>query len=113
VTDRPTAAELTDRLALAIIEHGPTAGSRLALIVGARKEAVLRELRSSRMFESTGRGRGSKWRLAGNRTEAPGEPLGTDSEGQPDRDLTRRLDTLERRLAEVERQLAKVGAPIA
>ena len=105
MTERP----LADRLALAILEHGPTCGSRLAVVVGARKDDVLRELRTNPRFENLGRNRGSRWRLAaGNRYDPPWEPLGTVPSGESELDVTERLAAVERRLAEVETRLAEV-----
>jgi hypothetical protein len=74
VTERPTST-LADRLALAIIEHGPLPGDRLALNVGARKADVLYELKSNPMFEHSGGGRWSRWRLAPS--PSPWEQQGT------------------------------------
>ena len=108
---------MTERLPLAdllaIVTHGPSPGSRLALKVQARKAAVLAELRRNPRFERIGRGRGSCWRLAsGNRIEPTWEPLGTDPSVGVRQTLAsavdERLDDLERRVAELERQVAEV-----
>jgi hypothetical protein len=104
---------LAGRLALAILEHGPLSGSALSIRVAARKDAVLRELRSNPMFECLGRARGSRWSLAGNRVDPSREPQGTDPVPQgtdpgaeSTEDLGRRLLALERRIDEFERRLA-------
>lgn len=112
-TDRPPSVEqeatLADRLALAIVEHGPSAGSTLAARIGVRKATVLRELRTNPRFEQLGRGRGSSWRLAGNRMDPAWEPLGTDSSGragsaQIGPNVLARLDAIEARLAALEQR---------
>jgi hypothetical protein len=99
---------LADLLALAILDHGPSPGSRLALKVQARKAAVLAELRRNPRFEQIGRGRGSRWRLA----LGAWEPLGTDprAEAREDvrPDVDERLADLECRVAELERRVAEV-----
>lgn len=56
-------------------------------------------------FECLGRGRGSRWRLAGNRNDASGEPMGTDPSRCEGETLADRLAEVERRLAEVERMV--------
>jgi len=98
---------LPDRLLLAITEHGPSSGSRLAIVVAANKAAVLRELRTNPMFEQTGSGPGSRWRLAFREPiERAWEPIGTDPGPRPreyDPDLAERLRALERRVAQLER----------
>jgi hypothetical protein len=101
--------QLADRLALAIVEHGPSSGSRLAGRVAANKAAVLLELRTNPMFESTGRGRGSSWRLAGNRLRPPWEPIGTDSTADPYSDVILRIERLEQAVSELlaERDAAR------
>jgi hypothetical protein len=103
--------QLADVLALAIMTHGPSPGSKLARCVGARKQAVLDELRANPLFEQIGRGRGSRWRLAGNRIDPTWEPLGTEVGGGPGQDAPDRLDALERRVAALERQRAETEAP--
>ena len=107
MNDRP---ELADRIALAILEHGPSPGSDLALRVQARKATVLAELRSNRMFEQFGHRRGSRWRLAGNRYEPAQEPLGPNHGDHPTSDLADRMDALERRLDAIERQIVEARA---
>ncbi len=97
---------LADRLALAIVEHGPSSGTDLALWVAARKQTVLETLRADRRFESLGLGRGSRWRLAaGNRYYPAWEPLGTDPGDGAGETLPARVAALERRVAELERAL--------
>jgi hypothetical protein len=108
-------AVLVDRLMLAILEHGPTSGSRLARIVHVRKRDVLAELRTSPRFALEGRGPTATWRPAAWEPRGTGqEPRGTGSEprrgvtvGSGDRE---RLEALERRVARLER-LAGVEAP--
>jgi hypothetical protein len=105
-----TAPELlADMLALAIVAHGPSSGSDLSAKVRVRKQTVLRELRTNPRFESVGRGRGSKWRLAGNREWPPVEPVGTDPTMGVGVDvlseLRDHLERLEHRVAAVEHRL--------
>jgi hypothetical protein len=108
VTDR---AQLADRLALAIVEHGPSAATALANRVAARKADVLAELKAKPMFVHEGRGRGSKWRLDGNRCDPLREPLGTDPRDDLGLAVTRdEFDLLRRRVDELERLLAEVRA---
>lgn len=111
MTGRP---QLADRLALAIVEHGPTSGTRLAVLVAAQKAGVLAELKANPMFECVGRARGSRWRLAGNRNRPPWEPLGTDPRGESVSDdgvaVVERLAALECRVDELERRLAETEA---
>jgi hypothetical protein len=94
---------LADRVALAIVERGPTSGTRLALVVGARKSSVLAELRSDPRFVATGEGRATVWRLASavERTRAvragepvPGRAQG-DTKARTHADFEPRLDALE------------------
>jgi hypothetical protein len=101
------AAVLADRLMLAMVEHGPTSGSRLARLVHVRKCDALAELRTNSRFAKVGRGRGSRWRPAGWHPRGTGqEPQGR--EARPDRGKTagvgdrERLEALERRVAELE-----------
>lgn len=70
--------DLADRLAFAIVAHGPRAGSRLARDVVARKDDVLRELRVNARFEQVGRGRATTWRLAWEPHRAAWEPQTAD-----------------------------------
>lgn len=95
--------QLADRLALAILEHGPDSGSTLARRVAARKAAVIAELETNPRFERLGRGRGSRWRLVGSRIEGAWEPMGTEKSVEPDESLAGRLYELERRLEALER----------
>ena len=121
MTKRPSSVELleatlADRLALAIVGHGPSAGATLAVRIGVRKATVLRALRTNPRFEQVGRGRGSRWRLAGNREDPYWEPLGTDSSGREGIDSSGRegsgigpsvlvrLDAIEARLAALEQR---------
>jgi hypothetical protein len=104
---------LTDRIALALLEHGPTSCEQLARIVEARTSDVRRALRDDPRFEHVGAGRGSRWRLALEPSEAVWDGLGRIlSEGSRSTDgsavearlgeLERRLDALERRLPNLE-----------
>ena len=99
-------AELADRLALALTEHGPTSATRLAPTVAARKADVLRELRASARFERCGTGRGTRWRLSPPTNEW--EPKGTDCPPGEEVPLAEgfgvRLAALERRLDALERR---------
>jgi hypothetical protein len=110
--NRQRTGALADRLALAIIEHGPLAGSDLAGRVGAQKSAVLRELRTNPMFAQSGRGSASRYGLVA----ADREPIGTDQEPtygvashDHDSDLTpdvrETLVAVEARLVAIERLL--------
>lgn len=119
VTARMTDA-LADRLALALIEHGPTSAARLALAVAARKADVLRELRASARFERAGAGRASRWRLAPptNAWEPKGtgwEPKGIDYPTGVGVSLAEdfgvRLAAIERRLDALERRNGNAAAP--
>jgi hypothetical protein len=100
--------DLADRIALAILEHGPSAGSALALLVGARKATVLEALRTNRMFERVGNGPGSRWRVAREPIQGAWEPIGRDhwdESGSDDGlDVAERLRALERRVAQLERE---------
>jgi hypothetical protein len=105
---------LADRLALALLEHGPTSASRLALAVRARKADVLRELRAGPHFDHVGAGRGSRWRLV--LTQGSWEPQGTipsaDVVSPHSPALSERLGALEHRLSAVELRLADAEAPL-
>jgi hypothetical protein len=97
---------LADELALAIVADGPRSGSSLSIAIGARKGTVLDELKSNPRFECLGRGRGARWRLAGNRNDPRGEPMGTDSVGRLAEDaIADRLARVERRPAAIEHRL--------
>jgi len=61
VNGRP---DLADRVALAIVEHGPTSCELLARLVEARTSDVRAALRADPRFERVGTGRGSRWRLS-------------------------------------------------
>ena len=70
---------VTDRLALAIIEHGPASASQLATRLAVRKADVLHELNARPLFENLGNGRGSSWRIAAHGvSRGLWEPKGTD-----------------------------------
>jgi hypothetical protein len=101
---------LADRIALAIVERGPSPGSTLATVVAARKATVLRELRTNPRFEQLGYGRGSRWRLAGNRYDPGREPLGPNPNEVPGEVVADRLAAVERRLAELEQRFAETEA---
>jgi hypothetical protein len=106
VTDR---ASLADRLALEL-ERGPAPGSRLALILGVRKQVVLRELREARRFEMIGRGSTSSWRLVGTGWE----PTGRVARPEPDPGVTLELrETLDAILARLTSETEKVDAILA
>jgi hypothetical protein len=105
VTRQPSLSALADLLAVAILEHGPSPGTKLALWVGVRKTDVLCELHANPMFEHVGRGRGSKWKLTPEPLQAPWEPVGTESSADRMDDLAQRVRTLERRFAELDRRL--------
>jgi hypothetical protein len=105
---------LADRLALALVEHGPESGSRLARHVHVRKRDVLAELRTSPRFVQVGRGRNATWRPEGWDPRGTGqEPQRTRSEPRPGKAAgageRERLEALERRVARLERQLAATG----
>jgi hypothetical protein len=101
---------LADRLALAILTHGPLPGNRLVPLVAARREDVLGVLRDDPMFERTGVGRSSRWHYAGNREQAPWEPQGTEDTPESVSDeggeVADRLDAIEARLAAIEQARA-------
>jgi hypothetical protein len=118
VTSRPARAQLlADRLALAILEHGPTAGAKLARLVATRDAEVRRVLERDPRFVRVGAGRGSRWHLTLPGPLALWDEMGRDSRaGSRSEDAvngTERLGALERRLAEVERRLADREAPTA
>jgi hypothetical protein len=104
VTGRP---DLADRIALAIVEHGPLPGSTLATLVAVRKATVLDELHTNPRFVQLGRRCGSRWRLAAGNHYDPGrEPLGPNLGDGSTYDMAERLDALERRVVELECHLA-------
>jgi hypothetical protein len=100
--------ELADRLALAIVEHGPLGCGPLARVVRARDVDVRRELHADSRFVHAGAGRGSRWWLVlpavsarDGKGRVPGAGLGSDD----GLSLRERVAALERRVAELERQL--------
>jgi hypothetical protein len=101
--------DLADRLALALLEHGPLPCERLARTIEARTADVRRELRADSRFEHAGAGRGSRWRLvlppSGSR-DGLGRNLSPGSGSDDGPTTAARLDALERRVAELERQRA-------
>jgi hypothetical protein len=111
--------DLADRLALAIAEHGPAPGSRLALILGVRKSVVLRELRDARRFALVGRGRAASWRLVGTDREplrrlarADPDPGVTADVGETLGAILARLSAIEERLDRLDPAPANVGRPL-
>lgn len=76
--NKRSTAVLAERLALAIVTHGPSSGSDLARKVGAIKAAALHVLRTNSIFARVGHGRASKYGLAVPAGRS--EPLGTDAE---------------------------------
>lgn len=105
---RPSADLLADRIALALIEHGPTSCERLARIIEARTATVRAVLRTDERFERAGAGRGSRWRLALDPHESPWDGWGRiPSEGSR-QNVAPRLAALERRVTQLERQLIEV-----
>lgn len=103
---------LADRVALAIVEHGPLACERLARIVGRRTSDVRDALRRDSRFERAGGGRGSRWQLA---LDAPvetrdglGRILSAGVRVTDESTVEARLEVIERRLDVLEKQL--VGA---
>src|SRR5262245_3153986 len=110
MSGQPQRSMLADVLALVLLECGPTSASELAPIVGARKERVLRELRTAPRFRRIGRGRASAWELAGTGRE----PHHGDGTAEGDLDVIAvvldRLAALDARLAAVETRL-EVGCP--
>jgi hypothetical protein len=108
--------ELADRIALAIVEHGPMSCERLARVVEVRTADVRLALRDGQGFERVGAGRGSRWRLSlATHRDGVRDGLGrilSEGVGLDDvPDAGRRLRALERRVAELERRFADTGAP--
>lgn len=103
MTVRP---DLGDWLALALIEHGPSSGSVLSSLVGARKGTVLRELRSNPRFERVGGGRTTTWRLVSHAWEPQGTDCGRRAGIDDLAGIAQRQGALERRVAALERLLA-------
>jgi hypothetical protein len=85
--------------------------TKLAVGLAVRKTTVLRELRGNPRFEQLGHGRGSSWRLAGNRYEPPWEPQGPNHGDGSGKDIADRLAAVDERLTAVERRLASIEAP--
>jgi hypothetical protein len=128
MSDRP---DLADRLASAIVEHGPqsTSTTKLALLVRTRRVDVAAELASNPLFGKTGSGRGTRWYLVDSTSEDPRDGV-RDGLGREDRPgsgldvtrdefdrlsrqfdrLSRQSDGLSRRVDELERLLAEVRA---
>lgn len=103
MTGRPQ-LELADRLAVALIEHGPCPGEQLARIVRARRTAVVAALTGDERFVRVGRGRGTRWTLALARWDGMGREDRPGS-GEP---VTRaEFDALRRRVARLEQRTAK------
>jgi hypothetical protein len=101
-------ASPADRLALAIAEHGPASGSRLAVILGVRKQVVLRELWDARRFERVGRGSTSSWRLVGTDREPTDRVARVDPDPEVTRDLREMLDAILARLTRLEQRLDRL-----
>jgi hypothetical protein len=104
---------LADRIAAVLAERGPAPARVLALAVGARKEAVLRELHAARRFGRVGRGRYTVWQVAGTARE-PLHGRGGAGYG-PDVALAvlDRLAAVEARLAAIEARLPHRDDPAA
>jgi hypothetical protein len=111
VTER---SDLGDRIALAIVGHGPLSCERLARVVTARTVDVRSALRSDPRFARTGAGPGTRWTVALRSRDGRGrvDPGVSDSDDAVA--VRTRLDAIERRLAKLERLLgAGVGADVA
>lgn len=105
MTGRP---DLADRLALAVLEHGPLPCERLARLVEVRTAAVRQVLDADPRFEHVGAGRGSRWRLSlppANAWDGLGRILSPGSMSDDGLDLAERLRALERRVAQLERHV--------
>jgi hypothetical protein len=74
VSGRP---ELADRVAAALVEHGPSPGSALARIVRVRRASVMDVLHTDPRFVQVGRRRRSVWWLADEPGDS-GKPLGSN-----------------------------------
>jgi len=99
MTRRP---DLPERLALALLAHGQLSGAWLSTLVAARKVRVPAELEANPMFERVGKGRGSLWRLDGNRMRPPWELQGTEDAAGSMSDVVERLVALEERVVRLE-----------
>jgi hypothetical protein len=93
---------LADRLALAIVEHGPASAVELARRLRARRASVIAELDANPLFEHLGSGRGSRWRIA---AQIPVEGHGNRWEQKEAAD---RIDDMAERLAALERRVASL-----
>lgn len=103
MTGRP---DLADRLALALVEHGPVSGRQVARIVAARWAVVFAVLRDDPRFVQTGGGRYATWNLSGNaRATLQGDASDRVMETLALHVLDR-LDALERAVAELDHRLA-------
>jgi hypothetical protein len=111
VTEGPSL--LADRLALAIVEHGPLPCERLARTVKSRTCDVRDPLRRDPRFEHRGAGRGSRWRLGLEPPERPWDGLGRILSPERRSPVEARLDELDLRVAELERRFADTGATAA
>ena len=85
-------------------------GDELSTRVAVRKATVLEVLKADPRFECLGRGRGSRWRPAGNRNDPVWEPIGTDPGAGEGETLACQVDDLERRVVDLERMLAELRA---
>jgi hypothetical protein len=97
--------ELADRLALALLEHGPLGCGPLARVVRAPNVDVRRELHADTRFVHHGAGRGSCWRLVlppvsarDGKGRVPSAGSGTDDRLT----LPERVAALEQRVADLE-----------
>jgi hypothetical protein len=97
VTDR---SQLAAALAHLLAATGPCSASQLARRLGTRKADVLHELHERATFACVGRGRYTRWQLAGTERE----PLQADASTQLTLELARRLEAAEERLDALERR---------
>ena len=109
MTDR---RDLADRLALAIVEHGPLPSGTLALLVKARRVDVAGELARNPIFAKSGSGRGTRWSLSTSASEDPRDGvrdgLGREDRAESGSNVTRaEFDLLRRRVDELEQRLAE------
>jgi hypothetical protein len=103
-------------LARALADEGPCSGSDLARRVGARKAAVLRELRLNERFVQVGQGPHSTWNLlnadvllgASNRRGTGWEPTGGDATAEQVQTFSRQVAELQRRVGALAVDMAEV-----
>jgi hypothetical protein len=112
VNGRPPPADLADRLALAILEHGALPTAKLATAVRTRRVDVTAALEESPLFVKTGRGRGTRWSLAEHRPDGVWDGMGREDRGGSRSEVTRaEFERLRRRVDELERRLADREVP--